>query len=213
MACPAPPLLPLTSPSCPSPPPRFALLAWVGRRTTAGSGSQQAAASSPERFEVFIGKEDFKFSSSHFVAYDGFRERLHGHNYTCSVRLKGEVRRSEQQPHACLPTTPPTLYILCTCLSSSSSITFCFVWEFEMSVVLSFCFSRCPAPSPIPHPSSPPDQPVSFNSFVFMAGLSIFFEDKMSHVAVSPPPFPARGDVKVASSLSFCGGHNSSIQP
>ncbi|CAN0414175.1 unnamed protein product, partial [Laminaria digitata] len=54
-------------------------------------GSQQAAASSPELFEVFVGKEDFKFSSSHFVAFDGFRERLHGHNYTCTVRLKGEV--------------------------------------------------------------------------------------------------------------------------
>lgn len=48
--------------------------------------------SSPELFEIFIAKEDFKFSSSHFVAYDGFRERLHGHNYSCSVRIRGEVR-------------------------------------------------------------------------------------------------------------------------
>ena len=77
------------------PPPRshdfWARFVW---RTMAAAGSGgQAAASSPGMFEVFVGKEDFKFSSSHFVAFDGFRERLHGHNYTCTVRLKGEVRQ------------------------------------------------------------------------------------------------------------------------
>jgi 6-pyruvoyl-tetrahydropterin synthase len=41
-------------------------------------------------FEVFVGKEDFKFSAAHFVAFDGFRERLHGHNYQVAVRLKGQ---------------------------------------------------------------------------------------------------------------------------
>ena len=55
----------------------------------AGSSSH---ANSQDMFDVFVAKEDFKFSSSHFVAYDGFRERLHGHNYSCSIRLKGEVR-------------------------------------------------------------------------------------------------------------------------
>ena len=34
---------------------------------------------------------DFKFSSGHFVASPGFRERLHGHNYTGKVRLDGEL--------------------------------------------------------------------------------------------------------------------------
>lgn len=45
----------------------------------------------PELFEVFVGKEDFKFSCSHFVAFEGYRERLHGHNYSVGVRLKGQV--------------------------------------------------------------------------------------------------------------------------
>mmetsp|Transcript_68177 Transcript_68177/g.154246 ORF Transcript_68177/g.154246 Transcript_68177/m.154246 type:complete len:278 (+) Transcript_68177:74-907(+) len=42
------------------------------------------------RFEVFVGKEDFKFNAAHFVCFDGYRERLHGHNYTVAVRLEGE---------------------------------------------------------------------------------------------------------------------------
>lgn len=46
----------------------------------------------PDEFEVFVGKEDFKFSCSHFVAFDGYRERLHGHNYSVGVRLTGQVR-------------------------------------------------------------------------------------------------------------------------
>lgn len=36
-----------------------------------------------------IAGEQFKFSCAHFVAYHGFRERLHGHNYTVDVRLAG----------------------------------------------------------------------------------------------------------------------------
>ena len=32
----------------------------------------------------------FKFNSSHFVAYKGFREPLHGHNYKVSVRVMAE---------------------------------------------------------------------------------------------------------------------------
>ncbi|KAG5188568.1 hypothetical protein JKP88DRAFT_148994, partial [Tribonema minus] len=43
-------------------------------------------------FEVVVGKEDFKFSAAHFVAYDGFRERMHGHNYQVAVRMKGEYQ-------------------------------------------------------------------------------------------------------------------------
>lgn len=30
----------------------------------------------------------YKFNSSHFVAYDGFREPLHGHNYKVSIKIK-----------------------------------------------------------------------------------------------------------------------------
>ena len=40
-------------------------------------------------FEVYVKKEDFKFHAAHFVAFDGYRERLHGHNYKCGVRLLG----------------------------------------------------------------------------------------------------------------------------
>jgi len=32
----------------------------------------------------------FKFNSSHFVVYKGFREPLHGHNYKVSVKIIAE---------------------------------------------------------------------------------------------------------------------------
>ncbi len=38
-------------------------------------------------FEVVIAKPDFKFNSAHFIAFKGFREKLHGHNYTVSVKV------------------------------------------------------------------------------------------------------------------------------
>lgn len=40
-------------------------------------------------FEVFVAKDTFKFNAAHFVAFRGYRERLHGHNYQVSVRLLG----------------------------------------------------------------------------------------------------------------------------
>jgi len=43
------------------------------------------------RFEVFVDKEYLKFNAAHFIAYRGFRERLHGHNYRVSVRVLGEL--------------------------------------------------------------------------------------------------------------------------
>jgi len=42
-------------------------------------------------FEVYVCKETFKFNAAHFIAYPGFRERLHGHNYRVSVRMEGPV--------------------------------------------------------------------------------------------------------------------------
>jgi 6-pyruvoyl-tetrahydropterin synthase len=44
-------------------------------------------------FEVLVGSE--KFNAAHFVAFSGFRERLHGHNYQVGVKLSGHsnVRR------------------------------------------------------------------------------------------------------------------------
>ena len=40
-------------------------------------------------FEVTLQKENFKFTAAHFVAFKGFRERLHGHNYRLGVKLLG----------------------------------------------------------------------------------------------------------------------------
>lgn len=44
-----------------------------------------------KRFEVFVSKDSFKFNAAHFMAYPGFRERLHGHNYRVSVRVEGRL--------------------------------------------------------------------------------------------------------------------------
>ena len=42
-------------------------------------------------FEVFVGKENLKFNAAHFIAYPGFREPLHGHNYQVSVRVEAAL--------------------------------------------------------------------------------------------------------------------------
>jgi len=42
-------------------------------------------------FEVYVSNDTFKFNAAHFIAYPGFRERLHGHNYRVSVRMEGPV--------------------------------------------------------------------------------------------------------------------------
>ena len=46
---------------------------------------------SARRYEIYVGKEYLKFNAAHFIAYPGFRERLHGHNYQVSVRIEGEL--------------------------------------------------------------------------------------------------------------------------
>lgn len=46
-------------------------------------------------FEVNVRKESFKFNAAHFVAFSGFRERLHGHNYNIGVRLLGRRKIGE----------------------------------------------------------------------------------------------------------------------
>ena len=40
---------------------------------------------------VTIRGDEFKFCCAHFVAYKGFRERLHGHNYTVEVQMAGPM--------------------------------------------------------------------------------------------------------------------------
>lgn len=42
-------------------------------------------------FRVHVTKDYLKFSAAHFIAYPGFRERLHGHNYRVSIDVSGPL--------------------------------------------------------------------------------------------------------------------------
>ena len=42
-------------------------------------------------FSVHVAKENLKFSAAHFIAYPGFREPLHGHNYQVGVTVEGSL--------------------------------------------------------------------------------------------------------------------------
>ncbi len=44
-----------------------------------------------QSFRVHVTKDYLKFSAAHFIAYKGFREHLHGHNYRVSVEVEGEL--------------------------------------------------------------------------------------------------------------------------
>ena len=44
-----------------------------------------------ERYSVVVAKEYLKFAAAHFIAYPGFREPLHGHNYQMSVRVEAAL--------------------------------------------------------------------------------------------------------------------------
>jgi 6-pyruvoyl-tetrahydropterin synthase len=43
------------------------------------------------RYQVVVSKDYLKFSAAHFIAYPGFREPLHGHNYQVSVRIEADL--------------------------------------------------------------------------------------------------------------------------
>ena len=45
----------------------------------------------PQRYSVVVAKDYLKFAAAHFIAYPGFREPLHGHNYQVSVRVEAEL--------------------------------------------------------------------------------------------------------------------------
>jgi 6-pyruvoyl-tetrahydropterin synthase len=45
----------------------------------------------PQRYSVVVAKEYLKFAAAHFIAYPGFREPLHGHNYQVSVRVEADL--------------------------------------------------------------------------------------------------------------------------
>lgn len=42
-------------------------------------------------FKVHVTKDYLKFNAAHFIAYPGFREHLHGHNYRVSVDIEGAL--------------------------------------------------------------------------------------------------------------------------
>jgi 6-pyruvoyl-tetrahydropterin synthase len=42
-------------------------------------------------FSIHVTNENLKFSAAHFIAYTGFREPLHGHNYQVGVRVEGRL--------------------------------------------------------------------------------------------------------------------------
>ncbi len=42
-----------------------------------------------QRFTIHVEKDYLKFNAAHFIAYRGFREALHGHNYRVSVDIEG----------------------------------------------------------------------------------------------------------------------------
>ena len=44
-----------------------------------------------QSFRVHVSKDYLKFSAAHFIAYEGFRETLHGHNYRVSVDVEGDL--------------------------------------------------------------------------------------------------------------------------
>ena len=44
-----------------------------------------------ETFRVHVTKDYLKFNAAHFIAYKGFREALHGHNYRVSVNVEGTL--------------------------------------------------------------------------------------------------------------------------
>lgn len=44
-----------------------------------------------EVFKVHVSKDYMKFNAAHFIAYKGFREKLHGHNYQLAVTITGVV--------------------------------------------------------------------------------------------------------------------------
>ena len=44
-----------------------------------------------QRYSLLVAKDYLKFAAAHFMAYPGFRETLHGHNYQVSVRVEGEL--------------------------------------------------------------------------------------------------------------------------
>src|SRR5438876_11893066 len=44
-----------------------------------------------QRYSVVVSKDYLKFAAAHFIAFPGFREPLHGHNYQVSVSAEADL--------------------------------------------------------------------------------------------------------------------------
>jgi 6-pyruvoyltetrahydropterin/6-carboxytetrahydropterin synthase len=55
------------------------------------AAADRAAPPAARRFTVRVAKDFLKFSAAHFMAYKGFREALHGHNYQVAVTVEGDL--------------------------------------------------------------------------------------------------------------------------
>ena len=44
-----------------------------------------------QRYRVEVSSDHLRFAAAHFIAYPGFREPLHGHNYQVSVAISGTI--------------------------------------------------------------------------------------------------------------------------
>jgi 6-pyruvoyl-tetrahydropterin synthase len=57
----------------------------------ASAGHCESEMAAKESYRVYVTKDYLKFSAAHFIAYKGFREALHGHNYRVSIAVQGEL--------------------------------------------------------------------------------------------------------------------------
>jgi 6-pyruvoyl-tetrahydropterin synthase len=48
-------------------------------------------AGAAQRYRVEVSSDFLRFAAAHFIAYPGFREPLHGHNYQMSVRVDASL--------------------------------------------------------------------------------------------------------------------------
>lgn len=63
----------------------------TGVNQVASLASAVAGGAYNETFKVHVSKDYMKFNAAHFIAYKGFREKLHGHNYQLAVTITGVV--------------------------------------------------------------------------------------------------------------------------
>eukprot|EP00930_Biecheleria_cincta_P064808 TRINITY_DN5047_c0_g1_i1.p1 TRINITY_DN5047_c0_g1~~TRINITY_DN5047_c0_g1_i1.p1 ORF type:complete len:297 (-),score=56.80 TRINITY_DN5047_c0_g1_i1:23-913(-) len=90
--------------------------------TSCSSNSSAAPVGSSAARELGVALPDIQFSAAHFVAFRGFRERLHGHNYSVSIRLGSEqlgadgyVNRHQVSAYVvAVPHERPPFYEACT---------------------------------------------------------------------------------------------------